>query len=86
MSGRKAAPAKKATRKAAPKKAPAKQAKPREVKTAPEKTRDAADEQVFQTGRNARNSAIPRDSSPHPEGAARKLWQQGWDFQDEALS
>lgn len=76
--------AKSPPRKPAPKKAPAKQAKPREVKTAPE--RDAADEQIYRDGRDARNSAIPRDSSPHPEGLALKLWQQGWDFQDEALS
>ncbi len=75
--------AKKPARKPAPKKAPAKKAAKREPETKP---RDAGDVAIYEEGRTARNSSIPRDSSPYPKGKHRNLWHEGWDFQHEALS
>lgn len=75
--------AKTAPKKPAPAKPAPRKPKSREPKTRP---RDAADEAVFLDGREARSRAIPRRDSPHPTGKLRDLWQEGWDFQDGALS
>lgn len=76
MTAKKPKAKKPAPRKPVPKTAPTREVEPR----------DAADDQIYRDGRDARSSSIPRDSSPHPKGKLRDLWQEGWDFQDEAMS
>lgn len=72
----------KAKKQAPVKKAPRKP-KAREVK---EKPRDAGLQAFFDQGREARNASIPRNSCPLFQRQQVALWQEGWDFQHEALS
>lgn len=65
-------------------KKPAK-SKPSPKKAAPKARaiRDASEQAVFNRGRSARKSGIPRDDSPY-SGSERSVWQDGWDYQDKA--
>lgn len=74
-------------KKPAQKKAPARnilqKAKAREPETKP---RDAGMQAFYEQGRDARNASIPRRDCPLYHHQTIAAWQEGWDFQNEALS